>query len=869
MAGPWEAYQNPSVAPAIGPWNAYQPPSPAAPPAEVSTMGDVGRSLLGGVERGLAEGVGSMGDLRDLAERGTAKIGLPKGAGESLVSGLIPVPLAGSALTHFAPTSSTVEHGIEHVAGPIYEPQTTAGKFARTAGEFLPAAFLPGGGEAKVVERLGKMVLAPALASEAAGQLTEGTALEPYARMAGAALAPGSGARVTAAKRATALVPRTTQEIAGVEVPLSRGQASGNIIDQTLENAARRGARGEPAREEAEAFFGGAQEPAVERARQTIGEQLDPNGRSIINSPHDAADMVSTRLGEQAASRQQALAVDAQNVAQQHEALRTGLSPTGGVLANSPYEAADFISNAVGHSAEQARAAYTQAYDQLAQLPGQFHPAAFNRIGDSIRGDLNRGAQPIRIDAQTTPIASGALHDLDEILSGIHQTRDELGRVQPREPVTPALVDYARKRLNSFYGDAINNARATNNFSDVRAMRGIMDGFDDAVAGRLRAGTYMGGDAGQVTQAMDRARGLYSQYRRTFTRQGAGDQVGPILEQIVGKHEGQAAPPEQIQQWMYGNGAIPVKLAQRLVNVFGANSPEVGAVKQGLLSHLTEPTPGREWNPQQVADRIRGFMTGNGRTLSQIYLSAPERQQLSAFADRLERHANLANAPQDSIDRIIGHMSGANGIPASTTEILNHLQGASGQGNRALSEQLIGRLRTQLGENSPEWHALRQAQWERLSQAPEGVTEFGPQKASNRISNFLNGPGRPIAEALYSPKERQIMSNYATLLKQITPKPGSVNHSGTGVMLKTLKSSANSIAVLLGAAVGGPVGAVIGHAAGPVATKLKENAAAKSLRKSFYQPPPGRVSISPPANWQRQALINAAMAGRTDESANR
>jgi hypothetical protein len=143
--------------------------------------------------------------LREFAERGAGKIGLPNGVATRVLSNVIP---GAGAVLPFAPTSETLEHGVEHVAGPIYEPQTTAGKFARTAGEFLPAAALPGGGEAKVVERLGKMVLAPALASEAAGQLTEGTPLEPVARIAGAALAPAAIGRLgSRSVRAAAAIP--------------------------------------------------------------------------------------------------------------------------------------------------------------------------------------------------------------------------------------------------------------------------------------------------------------------------------------------------------------------------------------------------------------------------------------------------------------------------------------------------------------------------------------------------------------------------------------------------------------------------------------------------------------------------------------
>lgn len=81
------------------------------------------------------------------------------------------------------PTFGDVKSGIEqNVTGKFYEPKTTAGEYARTIGEFAPMAVLgPGGLGARAVN-----VIAPALTSETAGQLTKGTAAEPWARAAGA-----------------------------------------------------------------------------------------------------------------------------------------------------------------------------------------------------------------------------------------------------------------------------------------------------------------------------------------------------------------------------------------------------------------------------------------------------------------------------------------------------------------------------------------------------------------------------------------------------------------------------------------------------------------------------------------------------------
>jgi hypothetical protein len=94
------------------------------------------------------------------------------------------------AAINVSPTSQQIGNTIkDNVGNYEYDPKTGYGKVAKTVGEFVPAAV---GGEAGLV-RKGVQVLAPALLSEAAGYLTQGTKYEPWAR-AGAALLGGAGA---------------------------------------------------------------------------------------------------------------------------------------------------------------------------------------------------------------------------------------------------------------------------------------------------------------------------------------------------------------------------------------------------------------------------------------------------------------------------------------------------------------------------------------------------------------------------------------------------------------------------------------------------------------------------------------------------
>jgi len=84
---------------------------------------------------------------------------------------------------------------------PEYTPKTTAGDYTRTLMQFAPAAGKAGAeGVWSGAKHLASRVGAPAIASETSGQLTKGTELEPYARVAGAVLGAGGAGLVNRAR---------------------------------------------------------------------------------------------------------------------------------------------------------------------------------------------------------------------------------------------------------------------------------------------------------------------------------------------------------------------------------------------------------------------------------------------------------------------------------------------------------------------------------------------------------------------------------------------------------------------------------------------------------------------------------------------
>ena len=94
-------------------------------------------------------------------------------------------PLAKVAANErFLPGGGDIVGAIEVVTGPMYKPQTTAGKYVNTLAEFVPNMALAGSGG--FIRNATTNVVAPAVASEAAGQFAAGTPWEMPARIAAA-----------------------------------------------------------------------------------------------------------------------------------------------------------------------------------------------------------------------------------------------------------------------------------------------------------------------------------------------------------------------------------------------------------------------------------------------------------------------------------------------------------------------------------------------------------------------------------------------------------------------------------------------------------------------------------------------------------
>ena len=204
----------------------FSPEEISAPKVKPSFMDyakDVAGSGLSGVAQGAAGLVGLPGTISDALSGGlTSLANRVTGANVQIPQS----PLSGEAISQ----------KISGAVGGYYEPKTTAGEYARTIGQFAPGMVT---GPAGALPRIASAVI-PAVASEAAGQATKGTAFEPAARIGGALLAPAGVGLVkrTGASIANALSKAPVKSIVDEAAPTvsQLKEASGNLYDEVFQN---------------------------------------------------------------------------------------------------------------------------------------------------------------------------------------------------------------------------------------------------------------------------------------------------------------------------------------------------------------------------------------------------------------------------------------------------------------------------------------------------------------------------------------------------------------------------------------------------------------------------------------------------------
>jgi hypothetical protein len=201
-----------------------------------SVAEDIKKVAPAAATRGIAQAVTTVPTVADLALRGLV-------AGSNYLAG--PGNRVGGVASQLHEgvepyTYEGVMPSIEsHFPSTAYQAQTTPGKYVQSGLEWAPSVAGSAAMAEKFLPSMAKGMLA-SQGSEAAGEGTQGSSLEPYARIAGAVAAHSAPAGVRSAVTPFAALPernRMADLLASNGVPISAADRSGSRLASTLEGA--------------------------------------------------------------------------------------------------------------------------------------------------------------------------------------------------------------------------------------------------------------------------------------------------------------------------------------------------------------------------------------------------------------------------------------------------------------------------------------------------------------------------------------------------------------------------------------------------------------------------------------------------------
>lgn len=566
-------------------------------------------------------------------------------------------------------------------------------------------------------------------------------------------------------------------------INLTKGQAAADYAQQQGETLAAR--NGENAGQKALGDFLNTQQEQIAARQRGIGDDL-AGGQAAVDSPYAAGEMVAARakaeadrIATQASHAERGSQEALQSIRSQNDPLAVGdavavraretaeaaaraeraaqdEAATALATARGPgdtIENADIVAEGVRGAADRARTGYRERYSEAFARDGTIAPEFFQGVARREGGELAAAGsplndyaapisqrisqslvareEPIIIDRTLTPLASATLDDLDRVASLNLGRTGQPAAGQDVAGVNLRGVEQARKIITA----RMRAASATP--EDQRALRGIMNSFDDELE-RGFTSPFYSGDA-EALPALQGARSAFRDYQQAFKPQGAGDDVGTAMRRIVERD----ARPDEVAGILYGNvrsGNVgkALRLSERLESTLGADSAEYAALRRGLVSEITS---GSNMAPDRVAARIEQALTGDGRQLAQRLLTPEQTSGLRAY----QRAVAQAAEARTAAPAWVNELAAANFEPQRVAE---RLYGSAVTG-RASSAQYADGLKTFFGANSPEWTAIGQGYVSHVL----GGAEMGADAIAKRVGAALAPENRMFARKLLTEEQ--------------------------------------------------------------------------------------------------------------------
>jgi hypothetical protein len=170
---------------------------------------------------------------------------------------------------------------------------------------------------------------------------------------------------------------------------------------------------------------------------------------------------------------------------------------------------------------------------------------------------------------------------------------------------------------------------------------------------------------------------------------------------------------------------------------------------------------------QAILDAFeQGRFSGDSETAARLLRDA-------RASHALYRQTFTSRGGQDptgrAVEKILGRYADTAATPEEVARLSYGSQAEPGGGEAIRNAQ---RLRTILGETSPEWGAYKQGLFSYLVDSPPGSAPRSASEVAGRIEKFLDGTkGRGLAQAVLSADERAALRTHAANLRASEPVP--------------------------------------------------------------------------------------------------
>jgi hypothetical protein len=165
----------------------------------------------------------------------------------------------------------------------------------------------------------------------------------------------------------------------------------------------------------------------------------------------------------------------------------------------------------------------------------------------------------------------------------------------------------------------------------------------------------------------------------------------------------------------------------------------------------------------------------------------------------------------DPVGRVVEKILTKGDNAQTANSVADFMYGTAGVNPTSLNVGVVNRLKSTFGDRSPDWSAIKQGLFSRLTEAGPGVTEFGGGKVAQRLNKFLSSDGKEMANLVFSPAERDMMQKYADVMRQIEVPQAGANWSNTATFAAKAAAKTGSY---IGVQIGMGIGMALGHGTG-------------------------------------------------------